>query len=194
MLFRSRIYRNPTLNDLYWQPGGNPNLKTESGWNQSAGIGVNHQTEKWKYELQSVAFYAEVQNEIIWTPNTTGLYTPQNVNESKTTGVRVFASIKRFWKSSNLNLWMNASYRNYLVKQNSSSMEYQDKIYTPHELYKWGLVYIYKKVQLNYYGSYVGYRFITTDNSSWLNPYLIHDATISYSFEIKNSNLPFKHR
>jgi iron complex outermembrane receptor protein len=33
----SRNYRVPTLNDRFWQPGGNPDLKPESSWNQEAG-------------------------------------------------------------------------------------------------------------------------------------------------------------
>jgi iron complex outermembrane receptor protein len=34
----SRNYRFPTLNDLYFLPGGNPDLKKESGWTYDAGL------------------------------------------------------------------------------------------------------------------------------------------------------------
>lgn len=34
----SRNYRTPTLNDLYWRPGGNPDLKPEQGWTYEAGL------------------------------------------------------------------------------------------------------------------------------------------------------------
>ena len=33
----SRNFRFPTLNDLYFLPGGNPNLKRESGWTYDIG-------------------------------------------------------------------------------------------------------------------------------------------------------------
>ena len=34
----SRNYRFPTLNDLYFLPGGNPNLKNEQGFSYDAGV------------------------------------------------------------------------------------------------------------------------------------------------------------
>ena len=34
----SRNYRFPTLNDLYFLPGGNPNLRNEQGWTYDAGL------------------------------------------------------------------------------------------------------------------------------------------------------------
>ncbi|MEL6143740.1 MAG: hypothetical protein AAFU67_19245, partial [Bacteroidota bacterium] len=34
----SRNYRLPTLNDLYWTPGGSPILQAERGWSQEVGL------------------------------------------------------------------------------------------------------------------------------------------------------------
>ena len=34
----TRNYRFPTLNDLYFMPGGNPKLKNESGFTYEAGL------------------------------------------------------------------------------------------------------------------------------------------------------------
>jgi iron complex outermembrane receptor protein len=187
----SRVYRNPTLNDRFWQPGGNINIKTESGWNNSAGIEISNKKERWIYKLQAAYFYTLMNNEIVWTPSDLGLYTAQNVNQSISNGIRAFANISRQWKKSAINLWMNASYGNYLVKQSATSDKFKNKVYTPHEIYKWGITYNYQKLQLNYYGSYSGYTFVTIDNSSWRNPFLLHDISLSYSMEIKNSMLQF---
>ena len=120
-----------------------------------------------------------------------GFYFAQNVNESRSKGVRVFAQLTRKGENYNLSGWINASYGNYLVKQSSASVEFRNKIYTPHEIYKWGITYAYKNFQLNYYGSYAGYSFVTSDNSSWTNPFLLQDISVSYSMEIKNSTLQF---
>lgn len=167
----SRVYRNPTLNDLYWQPGGNPDIKTEQGWNHSAGFELSDKNEKWKYQLQAVGFYTLMQNEILWSPSQMGFYFAQNVNESRSKGIRVFVQLTRKGEKSILSVWINASYGNYLVKQSSASIDFRNKIYTPHEIYKWGMTYAYKNFQLNYYGSYAGYTFVTNDNSSWTNPF-----------------------
>ena len=37
----SRDYRLPTFNDRYWRPGGNPDLRPESGWSQELGVDVS---------------------------------------------------------------------------------------------------------------------------------------------------------
>ncbi|MEN9332190.1 MAG: hypothetical protein RLZZ94_1280 [Bacteroidota bacterium] len=187
----SRLYRNPTLNDLYWQPGGNLNIKTEKGWNHSAGFELSEKKEKWTCQLQAVGFYTLMQNEILWSPSDMGFYFAQNVNESRSKGVRVFAQLTRKGEKSNLSGWINTSYGNYLVKQSSASVEFRNKIYTPHEIYKWGMTYAYKNFQLNYYGSYAGYSFATSDNSSWTNPFLLQDVSLSYLMEIKKSTLQF---
>ncbi|MCS2983587.1 TonB-dependent receptor [Bacteroides xylanisolvens] len=42
----SRNYRFPTLNDLYFLPGGNPNLKNEQGFSYDAGVSFEVGKEK----------------------------------------------------------------------------------------------------------------------------------------------------
>ena len=55
-------YRVPTLNDLFWQPGGNQGLRPESGWSSEAGI-VWAQGN-WSY--QATGFNRRISNWILW--------------------------------------------------------------------------------------------------------------------------------
>lgn len=44
LLLKSKVTRNyrlPTLNDLYWRPGGNENLRPENGWSEEIGVALN---------------------------------------------------------------------------------------------------------------------------------------------------------
>ena len=73
----SRNCRFPTLNDLYFLPGGNPDLKKESGWSYDAALSfaVGKQNV---YSLSGSASWFEsfIKDWIIWLPTTKGFYSP----------------------------------------------------------------------------------------------------------------------
>lgn len=84
----SRNFRYPTLNDLYFVPGGNPSLKPEKGWSYDVGLGfeIGRST---KYKLQgSVCWFdSYIRNWILWLPTTKGFFSPKNIREVHAYGV-----------------------------------------------------------------------------------------------------------
>lgn len=90
----SRNYRFPTLNDLYFLPGGNPNLKNEHGFTYDAG--VSFETGKaGVFSLGGSAnwFDSRIKDWIIWLPTTKGFFSPRNVKKVHAYGVEVKANI-----------------------------------------------------------------------------------------------------
>lgn len=71
----SRNYRFPTLNDLYFLPGGNPDLKNEQGFSYDAGISFDVGKEK-VYKLSGGMnwFDSYIEDWIIWLPTTKGFF------------------------------------------------------------------------------------------------------------------------
>lgn len=59
-----KIYRVPTLNDLYWRPGGNLNLKPEKGWQMD--FVINYQSKK--YNLTLNPYLKRLSNGLVWLP------------------------------------------------------------------------------------------------------------------------------
>lgn len=91
----SRNYRFPTLNDLYFKPGGNPNLKHESGWNYD--LGMSFSTGKsGLFTLNGSATWFEswVDDWIIWIPRVQGYYTPMNIKQVHAYGMELDASLE----------------------------------------------------------------------------------------------------
>ena len=86
----SRNYRFPTLNDLYFLPGGNPDLRHESGWSYDAGVSFEVGSEG-KYKLNGSAtwFDSYINDWIIWLPTTKGFFSPENVKDVHAYGVEV---------------------------------------------------------------------------------------------------------
>ena len=90
----SRNYRFPTLNDLYFLPGGNPDLKKENGWTYDAGLSFAVGNEG-VYSLSGSAswFDSHVDNWIIWLPTTKGFFSPRNIKSVHAYGVELEADL-----------------------------------------------------------------------------------------------------
>lgn len=90
----SRNYRFPTLNDLYFLPGGNPDLKPERGWTYDVGLSFAVGREG-VYSLSGSAswFDSYVSDWILWLPTTKGFFSPRNVKDVHAYGVELQSSL-----------------------------------------------------------------------------------------------------
>lgn len=82
----ARNYHYPDLNDLYWQPGGNPNLLPEEGMNSELGINTYFSKKKLKGRFGLTTFYNDIKNWIIWIPSPMGYWSPQNIRHVVSSG------------------------------------------------------------------------------------------------------------
>ncbi|MBD5320446.1 MAG: TonB-dependent receptor [Bacteroides sp.] len=86
----SRNHKFPTLNDLYFLPGGNPDLKNESGWTYDAGASFDI---GWSRPFPVSAggsvtwFDSRIDDWIIWLPTTKGFFSPRNVKRVHAYGI-----------------------------------------------------------------------------------------------------------
>ena len=91
----SRNYRYPTLNDLYFLPGGNPDLRHESGWTYDAGVSFAV-GRNGVYSLSGSANWFEsfIQDWIIWLPTPKGFFSPDNIKDVHAYGVELQGDLK----------------------------------------------------------------------------------------------------
>ena len=90
----SRNYRFPTLNDLYFLPGGNPDLRKESGWTYDAGLSFAV-GKSGKYSLRGSANWFEsfIKDWIIWLPTPKGFFSHENIKDVHAYGVELKADL-----------------------------------------------------------------------------------------------------
>ncbi|MBQ7856474.1 MAG: TonB-dependent receptor plug domain-containing protein [Alistipes sp.] len=90
----SRNFRFPSLNDLYFLPGGNPDLRHESGWTYDAGLSFAV-GKQGVYKLSGSATWFEsyIKDWIIWLPTTKGFFSPENIKDVHAYGVEVKADL-----------------------------------------------------------------------------------------------------
>ena len=89
----ARSYRAPTLNERYWQPGGNPALLPETGFGYEGGLRYGN-AERWTAEL--TAYQLTVDDWVQWTPGAGSIWSPQNLRQVRTRGVE--ATVERQWR------------------------------------------------------------------------------------------------
>ena len=77
----ARNYRYPTMDDLYFQPGGNPDLQPEKGFTYDAGVEFAVKKVRWTLKGNVTAFDSHIKDWILWTPNTKGFWEPSNVKK-----------------------------------------------------------------------------------------------------------------
>ncbi|MBO5958373.1 MAG: TonB-dependent receptor [Bacteroidales bacterium] len=101
----SRNYRFPSLNDLYFMPGGNPDLKKENGWTYDAGLSFAVGKEG-IYSLSGSANWFEsfINDWIIWLPTTKGFFSPDNIKDVHAYGIEMKGDLEvilsKEWKLS----------------------------------------------------------------------------------------------
>lgn len=177
----SRNYRIPTFNDLYWIPGGNRNLVAEQGWSEDLGLYYSTQKGNIQYKASVNIYNSLINNWIVWLP-TENYWAPANIMQVWSRGLESDWQVLRNSGKIQWTLRLNTAYTlasNQQLKAVNDESLYKQLIYVP--IYK-GFVNAgagYKSYRINYHCAYTGYRYTSSDNSSFLDPYILHHITLS---------------
>jgi len=78
----SRNFVAPTFNDLFWIPGGNPNLLAETNYKIEGGVQLINNFGIVSMDVEFTAFQIRQHDGIRWIPNAqTGIFAPVNIDE-----------------------------------------------------------------------------------------------------------------
>ena len=180
--------RIPTLNDLYWNPGGNPFLKPEESASANLGQKIYFTRNSKSFELKANAFYNHVTNWILWQPGIYGYWSPQNLREVTIKGYDVNVRVNSKWKEGNLMFNLSCQYNEALqtkVYDLKSNVFGKQLIYVPIYTLKSTLAYQFKKLSLGGDGQLYSWRPTSSDNYEYLPAYYIVNANIAYNLSFK---------
>jgi iron complex outermembrane receptor protein len=190
----NKSFRQPTLNDLYWSPGGNPNLKPEDSYEIEGGLEMKYRKNNFNVLVEGTYFNRHVTNWIIWLPSENTFWTPKNIAEVYSRGTETKTELSYFTKNIFIKLAINTSYvlstNQKATSQNDNSVGRQ-LIFTPRYNGQATLTMSYKNISILLNNNYTGYRFTSTDNTSWLNPYYIANMKCSYNYSFSSVNVEF---
>ena len=126
-----RNYRAPTLNDRYWQYGGNPDLLPENSWNTESTLKYLFREQETSLELSTTAYYMWVDNWILWLPGSVAgpegkpvsAWSPQNIQEVNSKGIEVSLNIGRPLGAGKAELGGNFAYTRSISKKAKSEYD-----------------------------------------------------------------------
>ncbi len=195
----SRNYRFPSLNDLYFMPGGNPDLRSERGWTYDCGF----EFEASRSRLFSAGFSAtwfdsHIDDWIIWLPTIKGFFSPRNMKSVHAYGVELKGEASLTpWENWKFDI--NASYSwtpsiNVGEKMSDADNSIGKQLpYVPRHSASGSLRGAWKSWDLLYKINYYSERFTMTSNASTLTgdlpPYSISSLSVG-----KTLNFPSSHR
>lgn len=85
-MFGGSSGRFPTFNDLYWNPGGNPALRTEHATTAEVG-GRFDFLWKGSWSIDGAAYLIDATDKIVWQPVSGNIWSPENVRHVVSQGV-----------------------------------------------------------------------------------------------------------
>ena len=177
ILFKANVTRNvkfPSLNDLFWNPGGNPSLKPEISRGGEIGIMLSGQKEKRLYSDFTATLYASnVKDLITWVPVSSSLWSPINILEANLFGAELSSST--YYNMQLLKMKLNASY-NFVGKQ---------MLYIPANTGNITLTGNYKWLKLGTTMLWNSRCYTVSDNSEWLPGYFLTEALCGVSLVTK---------
>lgn len=186
-----KSYRAPTLNELYYVPGGNDKLKPEEGWNGDAGYTLKTGSHRRVSFIQDVSVFNRViDNWILWFGG--AIWTPHNIALVHSRGMETENKLNWNLNNIKLHLGINTSYvlattqQSYLPGDGSIGKQIP---YSPRYSAQGNTGFSYKGWYVNYNHVYTGYRFITTDESQYLEPYTTGNIQFLYTARIRSYSL-----
>lgn len=197
----SRSYRVPTMNDRFWQPGGNPDLKPESGLNAETGVftSINDSIKKITPSASLTTFSSLIDNWILWQPlaNSNNIWSPVNLQKVWSRGLESNAGIT--YKNKNIESGINLfyTYIRSTITETSSSLEAsinKQLLYVPVHTINCTVHFRWKTILFSYSQNYTGKRFTTSDNIASLPGYSIGNMVLKYDLKLNKIGIGFGFR
>ncbi|MCB9195545.1 MAG: TonB-dependent receptor [Flavobacteriales bacterium] len=178
-------FRYPTLNDLYWSISGNPNLDPERSKYLEAGIKSSYSFKR-KIDYSFTYFNDLVSNWIQWIPNSTGIWTPENVKSVQKSGLEGFIQYRKPLSEDKYIIvassyrWVNAKVKESLISQEEIGKQL---IYTPNHVASIDATIKLKNIFIRYDQSITSKFYLDRDNLTYLPYSAPANFTIEYRFK-----------
>ena len=176
-------YRLPTINDLYWVPGGNLDLIPETSSTFELGLVYS----KSIFEFSLTSFLIESDNLIQWQPISNDIWQPINIQDARNYGLEFAAILSKQINVHKIDFTFQYDY----VSATDQTLNKQ-LIYVPNHKANSIFSYKYRKWGFNYNLQYTGKVYITTSNTQSLDAYTLSNISVNRSLFNDKLRLAFQ--
>lgn len=184
----SKNSKIPTLNDMYWAPGGNADLKNETGCSSEITWEMTSILSGSLRVRNEFTFYRNhITNMIQWHPGESSYWVAGNIGNIVTSGLESCLDV--IYSLQGFNFRLNAGYaftKAAIAGTNSQESYGNQLVYTPQNQLKAILRLSWKHFYSTFTSSNTGKRFLTADNSQYLPQYSVSDLTLGTKLNAGN--------
>ncbi|MCK9481266.1 MAG: TonB-dependent receptor [Bacteroidia bacterium] len=175
-------YRVSTFNDLYWTPGGNQALLNETAFKNEIGFDYIQRKLKFNFSI----YYNEISNLIVWMDNGS-FWEAENLRGARVLGTEINVKtllIDRRKTQLILGVFASLNHSVYTKTEiGNRDIKGNQLIFIPIEMGNAYADFQFNRFSIGISDNYTGKRFISTDNSSFLNTYNLVDIKTSYKYQ-----------
>ena len=184
----ARNSKIPSLNDRYWNPGGNPDLKNEYAYSYELGYKMDQKlSSSLKIGAEIGWFSNYIRDMIQWQPGGSSYWTAENIGSVNTSGLESSVSFR--YSISDFLMNFNAGYSYVRAVSNESETPGKQLIYVPENQANGSLQIGYKKLYSVWLTDFTGRTCTTTDNVDFLPGYNINNVIGGIKIDLRKSLL-----
>lgn len=177
----------PSFNELYWKTGGNSDLMPETSFNYSFGLAF--ESEKiWKSSVEISYSQILTSEKIIWTPQSSGFWTPENLRETRSEALILNMSAnKDIGNKASLGATFSVAYTD--ARKTKEDFEGdrtigKQLVYVPQFTSKAGFDFSYSNLRAGVFYDHIGTRYTNVENTKSLPPTGLLEANIQYTLPL----------
>lgn len=192
----ARNFHQPSLNDLYWLPGGNPDLKPEKGYSGDLAYVFACKKNKLTFSGQLSTFVSLIDDWIVWQPSASGAYYWEATNLRKvfSRGAEIQFLLKKI-VANTMQFDLRGNY-SYTATSNVDAVPSVDQsrgkqlIYIPKHKANLFAKAGYKSWYLKINAPFTGKRYTSSNNEESdyekvLNSYWLVNLNLGKTFDLK---------
>ena len=189
----SRNSKIPSLNDMYWVPGGNPDLKNEYAFIYELTGEMNQKISlPLALKLDLTFFRNNIRDMIKWHQGEYSYWTPDNIKRVNSSGLESSLSLNYSARKLIAGLTANYSYTRATTTAsdvpNDAAIGKQ-LIYVPENQANCSFRMNYSFLYTSWIVTMTGKRYLTAENSDYLQGYMLNDLITGFRLKIKGNTL-----
>jgi iron complex outermembrane receptor protein len=185
----SRDSRIPTLNDLYWNPGGNQELRNEYSYILETGYKMKVEiSSSFKVVHELTFFRNSIRDMIQWHPGDYSWWTAENIGNAMSSGMET--SLQLSYKSGRTETSLNAAYSYTRAEYGQNEVyKHEQLIYIPVNQGSASMRFRYGRLYSSWRSGFTGMRYTTADNTRFLPGYILNNVSCGFLHKAGNIKL-----